>query len=231
MLFWWDPLYLVLALPALVLGLYAQAKVQAAYQRWLRAPARWTGMEAAQRLLQAAGLYGVRLEGTPGPLTDHYDPATKALRLSPSVTGVASVASLAVTAHEIGHALQDAEGYWGLRARAALVPAVNLGSWMGPVLFLLGFLMRSPELVWVGVLFFAGAAVFALVTLPVELDASRRALRLLEQSGLLGTPEERAGAREVLGAAALTYVAALAQALSTLAYYAFLAMGMQRSRD
>ncbi len=231
MLFWWDPLYLVFALPALVLGLYAQAKVQAAYSRWLRVPARLTGLEAARRLLQAAGLYEVRLEGTPGHLTDHYDPTTKTLRLSPEVAGVPSVASVAVAAHEIGHALQDAEGYWGLRARAALVPAVNFGSWLGPVLFLVGFFLQSPSLVWAGVLLFGGAALFALVTLPVELDASRRALRLLEGSGLLGTPEERAGAREVLRAAALTYVAALAQALSTLAYYAFLAMGMQRSRE
>jgi Zn-dependent membrane protease YugP len=141
------------------------------------------------------------------------------------------VASLAVAAHEIGHALQDAEGYWGLRARAALVPAVNFGSWLGPILFLIGFLMQSPTLVWAGVLFFSAAALFALVTLPVELDASRRALALLESSGLLWTPEERAGAREVLRAAALTYVAALAQALSTLAYYAFLAMGMRRSEE
>lgn len=231
MWFWWDPLYFVFALPALLLGLYAQAKVHGAYQRWLRAPARLTGLEAARRLLQAAGLYEVRIEGTPGHLTDHYDPSTRTLRLSPSVAGVASVASLAVTAHEVGHALQDAEGYWGLRARAALVPAVNLGSWLGPILFLVGFWMQSPNLVWAGVLFFSGAAVFALVTLPVELDASRRALRLLEASGLLGTEAERAGAREVLGAAALTYVAALAQALSTLAYYAFLALGMRRSEE
>lgn len=231
MLFWWDPLYFLFATPALLLGLYAQARVQAAYQRWLRAPARLTGLEAARRLLQAAGLYEVRIEGTPGHLTDHYDPQSKTLRLSPGVAGVASVASLAVAAHEIGHALQDAEGYWGLRARGALVPAVQFGSWMGPILFVIGFLMGSPSLAWAGLLFFSAAAVFALVTLPVELNASRRALALLEGSGLLLTPEERAGAREVLQAAALTYVAALAQALSTLAYYAFLAMGMRRSND
>ncbi len=230
-MWFWDPLYFIFALPALLLGLYAQAKVQAAYQRWLQAPARWTGLEAARRLLQTAGLYEVRLEGVPSHLTDHYDPTTKTLRLSESVAGVPSVASVAVTAHEVGHALQDAEGYWGLRARAALVPAVNFGSWLGPVLFLVGFVLRSPSLVWAGVLFFAAAAVFALVTLPVELDASRRALRLLEGSGLLGTEAERAGAKEVLWAAALTYVAALAQALSTLAYYAFLAMGMSRSEE
>ncbi|MBO9362652.1 MAG: zinc metallopeptidase [Thermoflexus sp.] len=231
MLFWWDPLYFLFAMPALLLGLYAQAKVQAAYNRWLQAPARLTGLEAAQRLLQTAGLYEMRIEGTPGHLTDHYDPSTKTLRLSPSVAGVPSVASLAVAAHEIGHALQDAEGHWGLRARAALVPAVNFGSWLGPILFLVGFLMQSPTLVWAGVLFFSAAALFALVTLPVELDASRRALALLEGTGLLRTPEERAGAREVLRAAALTYVAALAQALSTLAYYVFLALGLQRSEE
>jgi len=228
---WWDPLYFVFALPALVLALYAQARVQGAYQRWLRAPARVTGLEAARRLLGAAGLYDVRLEPIPGHLTDHYDPTTKTLRLSASVAGVPSVAALAVAAHEVGHALQDAEGYWGLRARAALVPAVNFGSWLGPILFLVGFLMQSPTLAWVGVMFFSAAALFALVTLPVELDASRRALRLLEASGLLVSAEEQAGAREVLRAAALTYVAALAQALSTLAYYAFLAMGMRRSQD
>ncbi len=231
MLFWWDPLYMVFALPALLLGLYAQWKVQAAYERWGRVPARLTGAEAARRLLQAAGLGEVRLEGVPGHLTDHYDPATKTLRLSAGVAGVPSVAALAVAAHEVGHALQDAEGYWGLRVRGALVPAVNFGSWLGPVLFVVGVLLRSVDLVWLGVVLFSGAAVFALVTLPVEVDASRRALALLEGSGLLGTAAERAGAREVLGAAALTYVAALAQALSTLAYYAFLAMGMSRSRE
>ncbi len=231
MLFWWDPLYFVLALPALVLGLYAQARVQAAYQRWLRVPARVTGLEAARWLLRAAGLTEVRIEGVPGQLTDHYDPASRTLRLSAGVAGVASVAGLAVAAHEVGHALQDAEGYWGLRARAALVPAVNLGSWLGPVLFLVGWGLRSVELAWVGVGLFGAAAVFALVTLPVEVDASRRALALLEGSGLLVGEAERKGAREVLEAAALTYVAALAQALSTLAYYALLALGMRRSEE
>ncbi|MGC8837325.1 MAG: zinc metallopeptidase [Anaerolineae bacterium] len=229
-MFFWDPLYLVFALPALLLALYAQARVQGAYSRYTRVPNSRgvTGLQAAKYLLDSVGLSFLNIEGTPGELSDHYDPRSKTLRLSPAVARQPSVAALSIVAHEIGHALQDAEGYAPLRVRSGLVPAVTVGSWVGPILFLLGLLMASPTLAWAGVVAFAGAAVFALVTLPVEFNASRRGLALLRQSGLLMTEAELKGAKAVLDAAALTYVAALAQSLSTLLYYIFLASGMRR---
>ncbi|MBC7225217.1 MAG: zinc metallopeptidase [Anaerolineae bacterium] len=229
-MFFWDPMYLVFALPALLLAFYAQARVQGAYRKYTRvANSRGvTGLQAAKYLLDSVGLSFLNIEGTPGELSDHYDPRSKTLRLSPAVARQPSVASLSIVAHEIGHALQDAEGYAPLRIRSGLVPAVTVGSWVGPILFVVGLLMASPTLAWAGVVAFAGAAVFALVTLPVEFNASRRGLALLRQSGLLTTEAELKGAKAVLDAAALTYVAALAQSLSTLLYYIFLLSGMRR---
>jgi len=139
------------------------------------------------------------------------------------------VAALGIVAHEVGHAMQDAQAYAPLRWRTGLVPAVNIGSWLGPILFLVGFLMQVPSLAWVGVLFFAGSAVFALITLPVELNASGRALQMLRTAGLVTGGQETEGVKSVLNAAALTYVAALAQALSTLLYYVFLLTGFSRN--
>jgi len=227
--FYWDPMYLVFALPALVLALYAQFRVKATYNKYLRKPNQRgiTGLQAAKSLLQSAGLATVNIEGVPGELSDHYDPRTKTLRLSPGVAKQASVASLSIVAHETGHALQDAEAYTALRLRGALVPAVTVGSWVGPILFMIGFLMNVQALAWAGLAFFAGASVFALVTLPVEFNASRRGMVLLEQSGLLVGGELK-DAKKVLDAAALTYVAALAQSLSTLLYYVFLLTGSRR---
>jgi Zn-dependent membrane protease YugP len=229
-MFYFDPLYLIFALPALLLAFYAQFRVQSAYRRYSQ-KSNWrgiSGLEAARYLLSGAGLSHVRLEGTPGQLTDHYDPRTETLRLSPQVAHSRSVAALGVVAHEVGHAMQDAQAYAPLRWRTGLVPAVNIGSWLGPILFLIGFLMRAPSLAWVGVLFFAGSAVFALVTLPVELNASGRALQMLRTAGLVTGGQEEEGVKSVLNAAALTYVAALAQALSTLLYYVFLLTGFSR---
>jgi Zn-dependent membrane protease YugP len=163
----------------------------------------------------------VGIEQIPGTLSDHYDPRKKVLRLSQGVAAQPSVASVAIVAHEIGHAQQDAEAYQLLRLRTGLVPLVNLTSRLGPVLFLLGWLLQAHALLTLGIWTFAGAAVFALVTLPVEFNASHRAMALLEQSGVLVSDEEVRGAKSVLNAAALTYVAALAQALSTFSYYLF----------
>jgi Zn-dependent membrane protease YugP len=168
----------------------------------------------------------VRIEGISGRLTDHYDPGSKVLRLSRDVYEGASVAALAVAAHELGHAQQDQDGYFPLRLRAALVPAVNVGSYLGWILLMIGFLLRSPNLAWLGVLVFSGGALFALATLPVELDASARAKRLLTDSGLIVGEEERGGVSNVLNAAALTYVAALITAVLQLLYYASLVIGM-----
>ena len=229
-MFYFDPLYLIFALPALLLAFYAQFRVQSAYRKYSQ-KSNWrgiSGLEAARYLLSSAGLNHIRVEGAPGQLTDHYDPRSGALRLSPQVAHSRSVAALGIVAHEVGHAMQDAQAYAPLRWRTGLVPAVNIGSWLGPILFLIGFLMRAPSLAWVGVLFFAGSAVFALVTLPVELNASGRALQMLRTAGLVTGGQEMEGVKSVLNAAALTYVAALAQALSTLLYYVFLLTGFSR---
>jgi Zn-dependent membrane protease YugP len=229
-MFYFDPMYLVFALPALLLAFYAQFKVQSAYGKYSQ-KSNWqgiSGLEAARYLLSSAGLSHIRVEGTSGQLTDHYDPRSGTLRLSPQVANSRSVAALGIVAHEVGHAMQDAQAYAPLRWRTGLVPAVNIGSWLGPILFLIGFLMRASSLAWVGVLFFAGSAVFALITLPVELNASGRALQMLRTAGLVTGGQETEGVKSILNAAALTYVAALAQALSTLLYYVFLLTGFSR---
>ncbi len=227
----WDPMYFVFGLPALLLAFYAQWRVRSTYRKYLQVSngARLTGAQAAQRILRQAGL-GVNIEAVSGELTDHYDPRSKVLRLSQGVATRPSLASLAIVAHEIGHAQQDAQVYLPLRLRSGLVPVVNLTSWLGPILFFVGMLLNSYDLAWLGVLTFAGAVIFALVTLPVEIDASKRGLRLLDQTGILADDAERQGARRVLNAAALTYVAALAQSLSTLLYYVFILRGGRRRR-
>jgi hypothetical protein len=232
-MFFFDIRYMMFMAPAFLLMLLTQLYVSSAYSRWSRVPGRLriSGAQAAQRLIQAAGLYDVRIEGVPGNLTDHYDPRDKTLRLSAGVYQGASVASLAIAAHELGHALQDHEGYAPLRLRAALVPAVNIGSYLGWIFILIGLFLRQPDLAWVGVLVFSVGLVFALATLPVELNASARARQLLTSSGLIVTDEERGGVNHVLNAAALTYVAALVTAALQLLYYASLVSGMGRRRD
>jgi hypothetical protein len=227
----WDPTYWIYAAPALILALVAQWWVRHSYQKYLRVRNRSgvTGVEAAQRLMGRAGLR-LKIESAPGTLSDHYDPRSNVLRLSQEVAQRPSVASLAIVAHELGHAQQDAQAYTPLRVRSGLVPVVNFTSWLGPILFMLGWWLSLRPIAWLGVLAFGGAALFALVTLPVEINASRRGLRLLEQSGILATDDERRQARQVLMAAALTYVAALAQALSTLLYFVSLLGGGRRRR-
>lgn len=228
----WNPMYLVFALPALLLAIYAQWKVRSTYERYLKVPnsAGMTGLDAARALVRSAGL-SLQLEGTQGVLSDHYDPRSKTLRLSSGVAQSASVGAVAIVAHEMGHALQDAQAFALLRLRSGLVPVVNLTSWLGPILFGLGWFMQYTPLATAGVVLFAGAVVFSLLTLPVELDASRRALRLLKDARILTEESAIKGARSVLSAAALTYVAALAQALSTMLYYVFLLTGGRRRRS
>jgi Zn-dependent membrane protease YugP len=224
-----DPLYFVFALPAFLLALYAQFKVQSAYGRYSRQPNMRgiSGVQAAQILLQYAGLTNVHIEGTPGQLSDHYDPRGKVLRLSADVGNGRSVAALGIVAHEVGHAQQDFQGYMPLRFRSMLVPVTNLGTWLGPVLFFIGLLLNSVRMAEIGLIAFSAAVVFTAITLPVELNASKRALALLRATNLVDS-RELSGARSVLNAAALTYFAALAQAISTLLYYAFLLSGMRR---
>ena len=227
---YFDPLYLILVMPALLLGLYAQFKVQSAYNKYLRVPnaSRLSGVEAARQLLGAAGLGHVTLEGVPGHLTDHYDPQSKTLRLSEGVARSASVAAMAIVAHEVGHAIQDARGYAPLRFRAFLVPGVKVGSALGPILFFIGFFFQIEPLAWVGLILYSSMALFALATLPTELNASSRAMALLTSSGMIVGRQEEKGARAVLNAAALTYVAFVAQVLLQMLYYVILLTGGRR---
>ena len=224
-----DPLYLLFAAPALLVMLYAQMKVRSAYGKYsqVKNMRGVTGYEAARTLLSTQGLSQVKIEQAGGLLTDHYDPRGKVLRFSKDVYNSPSVASLGIVAHEIGHALQDKLGYGPMRVRAALVPVANLGSTLGYIFFLLGLFAGIVGLVWVGVALFSGAVLFSLVTLPVELDASRRARHMLDATGLVSV-EEHGAASAVLSAAALTYVGALLQAVASLAYFVFLALGMSR---
>ncbi|MFN3706469.1 MAG: zinc metallopeptidase [Thermoflexales bacterium] len=226
-MFFYDPLYFVFALPALILGLWAQWKVQSTYNKYARVPTALgvNGLQTARRLIGIYGL-GVGVQNIPGFLTDHYDPRTKTVGLSQSSVQD-SVASVAVVAHELGHAMQDAEGYLPLKLRGAIVPAVQLSAWVGPLMFMIGLLLSSATLVNLGLLAFALAAGFAIITLPVEFDASRRALAMLQANGIL-MPQELEGAKRVLDAAALTYVAAAAQAIMQLLYFITIA---NRNRD
>lgn len=225
-----HPLWLLFALPGLLLGLWAQARVKGAFNQFsrVRTARSVTGAEVARTLLDSQGLTDVRVEETRGFLSDHYDPRSKVLRLSSEVYGTPSVAAAGIAAHEMGHALQDAGGYAPLQLRSAIVPAAQFGSGLAPLLFFVGLLLNLTTLAWVGVILFAGAVVFTLVTLPVEFDASRRAKRLLAGNGIL-FGSEMAGVNKVLDAAALTYVAAAVSAIGQLLYYVFLLGG--RSDD
>jgi hypothetical protein len=173
---YFDPMYLVFALPALILAFYAQWKVRSAYSKYSRTPNMRgvTGLDAARWLLGAAGLSQVNVEGTPGRLSDHYDPRSKTLRLSKEVAYGRSVAAMGVVAHEVGHALQDQTNYAPLRLRSGLAPVVNLGSYLGFILFFIGIILQFSGLLWLGIIFFSASVVFAFVTLPVEWDASGR---------------------------------------------------------
>lgn len=231
-LFYWNPLYWLFVAPALLLMLYAQWRVRSAYSKWGRIPNSRgiAGANAAESLLNQGGMYGLRIQGIAGELTDNYDPRSKTLNLSEGTARGSSVASLAIVAHEIGHAQQDATGNLLLQLRAGIVPAVNIGSQLGPILFIIGFFLNFTPLMWLGVGLFSLAFVFALITLPVELDASHRAMQMLTTSGLLVGNDEQKGARAVLSAAALTYVAALLMALMQLLYYVLMAASGSRRR-
>ncbi|RME06157.1 MAG: zinc metallopeptidase [Anaerolineae bacterium] len=219
--------YLIFMLPAFLLTMLAQMYVSSSFKKWSRVPASsgLSGAEAAARLARFAGV-NISIEGVRGQLSDHYDPRTRTLRLSPAVFQGGSVASLAVAAHELGHALQHKEGYSPLRLRSMLVPVVNFGSYLGWILLMIGLLLRLTDLAWLGVAVFSGGVLFALVTLPVELNASKRARALLAQTGLIRSEQEMRGVSTVLNAAALTYVAALFTAVMQLLYWVSLVAGM-----
>lgn len=223
-----DPMYFVFALPALILGLWAQMKVRSSFNRYAKVRNRsgMTGATAARRLLDAQGLFNVPVEESRGFLSDHYDSSRKALRLSRDVYHNPSIAAVGIAAHEAGHAIQDQRNYAALGLRTAVVPTAQIGSWLGPILFIIGLFIH-PQLAWVGLGLFALTSVFTLITLPVEFNASHRAKQLLVSHGILAG-DEMVGVNRVLNAAALTYVAAAAQSISTLMYYAFILMGVNR---
>jgi len=220
-----------LIIPPLILAFYAQAKVKGAYKKYSQvfASSRTTGAQVAHQLLQTAGAGDIKIEKQPGELTDHYDPRKRVLRLSHGVHDSSSIAALGIAAHEAGHAIQHRQHYQPMNLRSLIYPVANIGSTLAFPLFFIGFIFskRGPSVLMdIGIMLFAGAVAFSVVTLPVEFNASKRALALLEERRFL-TSDEMAGARKVLGAAALTYVASTAMAAMQLLRM-FL---MRQSRD
>lgn len=222
-------LYILFSLPALLLGFWAQLKVQGAFKKYsqIRNGTGFSGSEIARRILDLNGLQDVKIEMVNGFLSDHYDPTSRTLRLSPETYQSNSIAAAGIAAHESGHALQHQQGYLPLQIRSAIVPTVQIGSWLGPIIFMAGLLFLGTTVAWIGLIFFAVTALFAFVTLPVEFDASRRAKAILADTGMVYSME-MVGVNKVLDAAALTYVAAAVQAVSTILYYAFLLTGRRR---
>ena len=215
--FFYDWTYLLL-IPALLLSLWAQFRVSSTFNRFskVRASSGMTATQMAEQLLHAEGVYDVSVERTRGNLTDHYDPKNMVLRLSDSTANSTSVAALGVAAHEAGHVLQHRDGYAPLMLRTAAVPVVNIGSNLSWPLFLVGLIFSWEPLLYAGIALFALAVLFAIITLPVEFNASKRALAALEANGYLQPGEEMRGARKVLSAAAMTYVASAFMAIMQL---------------
>jgi len=232
-----NPLYFVFMLPGLAFMLWAQRKVRGNYEKYskVRNNAGMTGAQAARRVLDSQGLQDVTIEQVQGELSDHYDPRTRVLRLSTGVYGVPSIAAIGIAAHEAGHAIQHARAYAPMQWRTTLVPAVNIGSNLGFMVIFLGIIIGIAQLAWVGVALFGLATVFALLTLPVEFDATRRAKAALVQVGLVDSGvsggEESKGVARVLDAAAWTYVAGFASSLLTLLYYVMMVSGMGGRRN
>ena len=236
MFYGFDWTYLVLVLPCVLLSLWASANVNSTFNKYSKQLSirRITGAEAARRVLAANGVHGVRIDRVSGNLTDHFDPKTNVIRLSDSVYDSASTAAIGVAAHEAGHAVQYAQGYGPIKLRAAIIPITNIGSKLAMPLILIGLLLTFAEgfsffFVYLGIACFGLSLIFQLVTLPVEFNASRRAMVAIEGSGLL-TEEEQKGAKKTLKAAALTYVAATATALAQLLRL-ILIFGGRRRRD
>lgn len=217
---YFDPYYWIILMPAFLIALLAQLNVSSTFNRYSRVASRrgLTGAQAAEEVLRAYGVYGVRVTRVSGKLTDHYDPRTNTIRLSDAVYGSTSIASVGVAAHEAGHAVQYAQEYGPIKVRGAIIPVCNFSSQISILLIILGFVMYSRPLFAVGVVLFAVATVFQVVTLPVEFDASRRAICSLRETHLLDA-QELQGAKKVLGAAAMTYVAALLVSIAQLLRY------------
>ena len=208
-MFYYDYYYLVLVVPAIIISLIAQMKVQSTFKKYAQVMSfrGMTATEVVQKILEWNGIYNVRIERVAGELTDHYDPRTNVIRLSDTVYGNPSVASIGVAAHEAGHAVQYAKGYVPIKIRNSILPVANIGSKLSLPLIIFGLILSMQPLVEFGILLFSFVLIFQLVTLPVEFNASRRAISTLNNSGIL-QGEELHGAKKVLGAAAMTYVAA-----------------------
>jgi uncharacterized protein len=229
-MFYFDPMYLILViLPAAVLSGLAQMYVHSTYSKWSQVPNQ-KGINGAQTaaLIMRNNDLKVQLDRTPQPLSDHFDPREGIVRLSPEVAGQPSVASMAIAAHEFGHVQQHAQGSILMAARGFLLPAVQLSPMISYGLILVGIIFNATGLAWLGVAFFALSVLFMVLTLPIEIDASVRAMKMLDAGGLLVTDEDRSGARAVLTAAAFTYIAAAITAILQLVYYASL---VSRSDD
>jgi Zn-dependent membrane protease YugP len=227
---YFDSMYLLFIAPGFVLALWASYRVKRAFKRYseVASASGYTGAEAAQRVLDRAGITGVRIVSTNGFLSDHYNPLSKELALSEEVYSSRSIAAIGVAAHEAGHAIQHASNYFPMWVRSALVPTASIGSNLGYIVMAVG-LMLSPYVVMLGAVLFSGVLLFQVVTLPVEFDASRRAKRLVMEAGII-RPSEREGMDRVLNAAAMTYVAAVVSSLLVLLYYLFRA-GLLGGRD
>jgi Zn-dependent membrane protease YugP len=223
-----DKYYLLLVVPTLILSIYAQIKVKTTFSRFSKEQSRRriTGAEAAKLLMRSSGINDVGIETVAGSLSDHYDPSSKTLRLSEPVYGETSIAAIGVAAHETGHAIQHATGYGPLALRSYLVPVANIGSMFGPYIAIAGLFFGLPFLLDLGIILFAGAVLFYLITLPVEFNASSRAIAILRNNGVLAE-EELSGVRAVLTAAAMTYVASALTAVANLLRLVLLA----RDRD
>ena len=231
-----DWTYLLLVLPCIIFSLVASSRVNSTFRKYSEQHSRRgiTGAEAAQRVLRHNGISGVRIERVSGNLTDHYDPRTNVIRLSDSVYGNTSTAAIGVAAHEAGHAVQYAKNYAPIKLRAAIIPLTNFGSKLAMPLILAGILLTflgelSTVLIYLGIAAFGLSFIFQLITLPVEFNASRRAIRAIEEAQLL-TAEEQTGAEKTLKAAAMTYVAAMAVALAQLVRL-MLIFGNRRRRN
>lgn len=227
-------LYFAFMIPGILLMLWAQGKVKGSYKKYSKVAnsAGITGAQAARRVLDDNGLHDVQIELVKGELSDHYDPRKRVLRLSQTIANVPSIAGVAVAAHEAGHAIQHAQGYGPLKTRTALVPLVNIGSNLGYIVLIAGLLMSLTPMAWAGVILFGLSTLFALVTLPVEFDASKRAKVALVQAGIIdggvNNGPELKGVDNMLDSAAWTYVAGFASSLLTLLYYVMLVSGSNR---
>lgn len=225
-----DPIFLLFIIPPILLMLYAQWRVKNTFGKYSQVMNQRgiSGGQAARQILDDNGLSDVPVEQVEGELTDHYDPRARALRLSTPVYSGRSVAALGIAAHEAGHALQHAQGYVPLQVRSLLVPAATFGSNLGWIMILGGLILQFTAIAWLGVLFFAVGTLFALVTLPVEFNASSRAMAMLTTNGMIVTQEEQSQNQQVLNAAALTYIAGFLAALMQLIYWVMLVAGINR---